>query len=953
MRVSKLVKIGFRAMLCVLMLYQGEMSAQKQLNFGLTRKQPAETLPKGKTPVQRAVEKPRSGQFGEATPLGNSTYSLNSGWELTDNMTNLLGPAPVFEEAINSAGWHDAVVPGTVLTSLVAAGVFPDPYFGLNNLSITDSLCRKDWWYRTTFESPHENSGKLAWLRFNGINYKALIWLNGKYLGDIKGAFTRGIFKVTDYLKKKGRNVLLVQIIPPNNPGIPEEQSALSGMGKNGGQLTLDGPTFFATEGWDWIPGIRDRDMGIWQGVELYYTGSITSTDPQVITDLPLPDTSTALVTLRTDLINNSSAFQDVRIDFSFEGVSIQKKVKLAPGQVLPLTLSPEDHVALKVKNPRLWWPNGYGLPNLYHATIKVTDQNGFEEVKQFRFGIREYSYEMMADTGENKAIRFAYSPTDIKVDKPIIDYSRRREFKNNVYIPTLRKEFPIEKAELLPDINNPFLVIRVNGIRVFCKGGNWGMDDAMKKVSRETLEPAFRLHRDANFNMIRNWTGQSTEPVFFDLADEYGMMVWNDCWISTEGFNLNPLDDQLFLDNSLDMIRRYRNHASIAIWCPRNEGYAPAGIENELATQIAKEDGTRHYQGNSRSINLRPSGPWHFFEDNKDYFKKLGNGFTTEIGTFSVPEASSIRKFIGAEDLWPINDVWHYHDLHINNQNLQGYLHMADSLYGPSKDLDDFNRKIQLINYDSHRAIFESWNSNLWNQSSGVLLWMSHPAWPSMIWQTYSWDFQTHGSYYGAKKACEPLHIQMNLNNNQVVIVNTSLHSIPDAEAGMQVFNMDGDLLQGKSVTVDISSNVKTDVFKAELNDAALPANYLVRLWIKDKKGKELATNEYWKVNRATGDFKAFNRLPMLSISCKASKWEKGGIRIELENKTNSPAIGIRFDALDKDGNILLPAWFSDGYFTLLPGEKKTIWLDLDKVNAAKKIKVSGYNLMSMVSVN
>jgi hypothetical protein len=937
---------------CFLAIFQFKVLAQKQPNFGLTKKQSVETLPKGKAPFQTAVVKPRSGKAGEATAIGNANYRLNSGWELTDELTNLLGNAAVFTEVVNMKGWYDAVVPGTVLTSLVAAGKFPDPYFGLNNMAISDSLCRKDWWYRTTFETPKDEKGKTAWLWFNGINYKARIWLNGHHLGDIKGAFTRGKFNVTNHLKASGRNVLLVQMLPPHNPGIPDEQSALSGMGKNGGVHTMDGPTFFATEGWDWIPGIRDRNMGIWQDVQLSFTGSVTSSDPQVITDLPLPDTTSANVTLRTTLINHSTQAQEATIHFSFEGVVVQKKIKLAPGQIVPVTFTPADDASLNIKNPRLWWPNGYGLPNLYNAIIKVTDAKGVEEIKQFRFGIREYAYEMMADTEEKKAIRFTYSPTDIKADKPIIDYVNRRAFKDKIFIPTLRKEFPLEKMDVIPNRDNPFLMIKVNGVAVYCKGGNWGIDDAMKKVSRESLEPAFRLHREAHFNMIRNWTGESTEPVFFDLADEYGMLVWNDFWLSTEGFNLNPSDDQLFLENSLDMIRRYRNHASIAIWCPRNEGYAPAGIENDLATQVAKEDGTRHYIGNSREINLRPSGPWHFFVNNKDYFTKQGDGFTTEIGTFSVPEASTIRKFIAPEDQWPINDVWHYHDLHTNNQNLEGYLLTADSLYGASTSLDDFNRKIQLINYDSHRAIFEAWNNKLWNNSSGVLLWMSHPAWPSMIWQTYSWDFQTHGSFYGSKKGCEPLHIQMNLHNNQVIAVNTSLQNLQDAIAVMQVYTIDGKLLQNKTAPVAIRVNAKADLFTATLDEANLPANYLVRLYLKDKKGNVLAANEYWKANTGTGHFKAFNELPVVTVSGKAVRLANGQIKIELENKTKHPAVGIKLDALDNAEQIILPAYFSDGYFTILPGEMKTILLETAGDKAIEKMKVAGYNVTGVVSI-
>jgi len=950
MATKDFIKLGIT--LCFLVSSESIVFAQKQVNFGLTRKQPTSTLPKGKAAFQQVTQKQRSGIPGSLNPLGNGYYSINTGWELTDNMTHLIGSSSVFSTSINSEGWTDAVVPGTVLTSLVAAGKYPDPYFGLNNLAITDSLCRRDWWYRTTFESPAVENGKMAWLRFNGISYKAKIWLNGTFLGDINGAFARGTFNVSSYLKKSGRNVLLVQMIPPPNPGIPDEQSALSGMGKNGGQHTLDGPSFFPTEGWDWIPGIRDRNMGIWQDVQLYYTGSITSDDPQIITDLPLPDTSVAMVSLRTKLVNNSALAQEATVQFSFEGVSVTQKLAVQAGETVPVVFTPQQFPQLLVKNPQLWWPNGYGLPNLYHATIKIIDANGFEEVKQIRFGIREYSYELLADTKSQKNLRFSYSPTDLQFDKPLFDFVNRREQANKIFIPTIREAVPIEKLTKLGDSENPFLVIKVNGKPVFCKGGNWGLDDAMKKISRKNLEPAFRLHQKANFNIIRNWVGQNTEPVFFDLADEYGMMVWNDFWISTEGFNLNPLDESLLLANSLDVIKRYRNHASIVLWCPRNEGYAPLSLENDLATQIAKEDGTRHYHGNSREMNLRNSGPWHFFVNNKDYFLKHGKGFSTEIGTFSVPEASTIRKFIAPEDQWPINDVWHYHDLHINNQNLEGYLRTTDSLYGPSNDLDDFNRKIQLVNYESHRAIFEAWNNHLWNNASGVLLWMSHPAWPSMIWQTYSWDFQTHGSYYGAKKGTEPLHVQLNLHDNQLVVANTSLKEFSQAIVGYGLFSPDGQMLQTQSMKVDLKANIKTDIFNITTDKISLPKNYLVRLWIKDQKGKELAVNEYWKANESVGHFKAFNDLPLVELQANVSAMQNGLFKIEIENKTKQPAIGIKFDLLDANNQILLPAYFSEGYFTLLPKEKKEIYLEVASQKGMDQLKIAGYNVNQILNI-
>jgi hypothetical protein len=228
----------------------------------------------------------------------------------------------------------------------------------------------------------------------------------------------------------------------------------------------------------------------------------------------------------------------------------------------------------------------------------------------------------------------------------------------------------------------------------------------------------------------------------------------------------------------------------------------------------------------------------------------------------------------------------------------------------------------------------------------------MSHPAWPSMIWQTYSWDFQTHGSFYGSKKACEPLHIQMNLHDDKALVVNNTLNEVAGAEAGMEIYAPDGKLLTQKSMKTNIAANVKTNLFDGKLDDATMPANYLIRLWIKDQKGKVIATNEYWKSNNATGNFKGFNQLPTVALTAKASRNANGQIMIVVENKTKSPAIGVRFDVLDGAEQIVLPAYFSDAYFTLLPREKRTIMLDAGSASSLSKIQISGYNTNTAVPI-
>ena len=922
---------------------------QDRTNFGLTRPQPYASLPFGIEKPDVPLRKDKVPAICQLTKNKLGDYQLNKGWELAEAQWVTANEQSIFSVNYDSNNWYNAVVPGTVLTTLVQQGVYPDPYIGLNNMAIPEDLCRKDWWYRIAFSAPAEDDNKIAWLQLNGINYKADIWLNGKMIGTMKGAFVRGNFNVTGIIQKNKKNILAVHIYPPPNPGIPHEQSRLAGMGPNGGQLALDGPTFISSEGWDWVPGIRDRNIGIWQDVQLHYTSAITLSNPQVITDLPLPDTSNADITIKVGVKNNSNQLQSIVVKGTIDNIIVEKQVQLKAGEYQQVIFSPSTHPSLRLIQPKLWWPNGYGNPSLYQLTLKVTDNsNRISDEQQVRFGIREFSYEMMIDAPQKKGWRIAYSPTDVKNKKPIFDNVNRREFEKRIFIPSLRADFDTSIFQTIPQSNNPFLVIKVNGQPIFCRGGNWGMDDAMKKISRDQLEPSFRLHKEANYNIIRNWTGECTEEVFYELADEYGMLVWNDFWISTEGYNLNPTNQQMFLDNSLETIRRFRNHPSIAIWCPRNEGYAPSGIEEELYQQLMEEDGTRHYIGNSREMNLRPSGDWHYIEDPALYFTKYADGFSTEIGTFSIPVATTLKKFIKPADQWPINDVWHYHDLHSNNQNLAGYLRAVDSLYGKPPGIDEFARKVQMVNYDSHRAMFEAWNSKMWDRTSGVLLWMTHPAWPSMIWQTYSWDFETHGSYFGAKKACEPVHVQMNLNDNKVLAINTTLQPLTAIQFVYAVYDINGNKLTGESRSVAISANSKTEIFTPDFSSLKVDDAFMVRLSLTDATGKIISENSYWKAPKTKGDFLSLTTLAdaKLSVSQKASA--KGNWKIELVNNSKVPAIGIKCNLTDGANNILLPAYFSDGYFTLLPGEKKQI--EISYSGDWKNVKIRTEALNSQV---
>lgn len=933
------------------LLIGGQAMGQGRLNFGQTVRQPANELPRSKSAQKVLKRKAYQSIPGKLDLDENGNFLLSTGWEMIEGYKLAKKGMSLWDIRTHASEWYNAVVPGTVLTTLVEQSVYPDPYYGLNNLLIPDTLCRMDWWYRISFEIPQDNWNSDYLLLLNGINYKADIWLNGRRLGTMNGAFKRGCFPVSGLLDKKGLNTLAIHIFPPNNPGIPFEETK-EWFGGNGGALCLDGPTFISSEGWDWIPAIRCRNIGVWQDVKLIRVGDVLMEDPQVITDLPLPDTIYADIMIKVPVVNKTAEEQIFSINGKIGDISFSKEVVLHPLDRKEICFTSEKFKQLRFHNPALWWPNGYGAQTLYNLNLTVVQENQVLQTKNIRFGIRELSYKLMAQTPEKKNVRFLYSPTDVKGKEiSLFNYKKRVAIKNpafpQVVIPTLSDGAVQYLQEEVNRSDNPFLTICVNGKPIFCRGGNWGMDDGMKRVTRERLEPYFRLHKEANFTMIRNWTGESTEELFYTLCDEYGLLVWNDFSISTQGYNLEPLDYELFLSNVKDIVLRFRNHPSIAIWCPRNEGYAPEILEDGFQKIVRTMDGTRHYHGNSRDLNLCPSGPWCYIDNQLEYLTERADGFSTELGAPSVPTVETLRKFIPEEDLWPIGDVWYYHDLHYESFDWKNYIRDVDRLgMASSCNADEFCSRAQFINYNLYRNMFETWNQKMWNNASGLLLWMSHPAWPSVIWQTYSYDYETHGSFYGAKKACEPIHIQWNPINRKLQVINTTLKTVPNAKVSFEIYNLRGQKLYEKKMSVNIGANVLTDCMEIAIPSGIAELS-LIRTQLLDKKGHAISYNDYWVNPSVPSDFSALQKGGKAKLQLKSKEIEKTEKRIliqaEIKNISDHIATGIKINVRDiESGKSLLPVYISDGYFNLLPSEGKRINIEISRTIGYKEFYLS-----------
>jgi len=637
------------------------------------------------------------------------------------------------------------------------------------------------------------------------------------------------------------------------------------------------------------------------------------------------------------------------------------RKTATVPSGDSTLRLTPDAYPSLHLSHPRLWWPNGYGDPNLYHLHLALSTAGAVSDHRSVTFGVREMTYELTLFDGSGQLHRVEVDPT-LALGKDYDPVDVRHEDMRQTATgwastidPAAENTPAIRPVTDEPGLTD--LVLKVNGVRIAVRGGNWGMDDSRKRISRAHLEPYFRLHREAHLNMIRNWVGQNTEEVFYQLADEYGILVWNDFWGSTQNYNAEPGDPDLFVENARDTVRRYRNHPSIALWCGRNEGVPPPVLNEKLIRMLHEEDGTRFYSPSSNQVNLRPSGPYHWVEPSL-YFSKLNRGFAVELGISSFPTREAFEHTVAPADRWPMSDAWAYHDWHRSEGGDTHQLMRQLALQlGPFDSLAEFERRIQLFNYVDHQAIFEGMYAHLWKPNSGRMIWMTQPAWPSTMWQMYSSDYDTQASFYGIRKANAPLHVQMDLSDHTVDVVNTTR----DAARGLRVHALVVDptnaTLASHDLSVDASANVTTPVFVLPVSDlfAAHPLLF-VRLELRDPAGALIADNFYW-VARDAESYRGLDKLATASIAAQAqpgasvqnASGDEKTWNVRLKNTGKGPALMLKLTLFHSDGTRVLPIYYSDNYLSLLPGEERTVAVHVPSAKAGADglhFTLRGWNL-------
>jgi Glycosyl hydrolase 2 galactose-binding domain-like/Exo-beta-D-glucosaminidase Ig-fold domain/Glycosyl hydrolases family 2/NedA-like, galactose-binding domain len=797
-------------------------------------------------------------------------------------------------EKLSQIGFHDddweiATVPGTVLSSYLNVGAIPDPNYGENQLFISDFFFYADFWYRNEFTAPPLGRGERAWINFDGVNWKAEVFLNGAKLGRIEGGFMRGRFDVTGRLSPGQKNAIAVRVEKNDTPG-SVKQKTFESSGKNGGALGVDNPTFHASIGWDWIPTIRGRNSGIWNDVYLTVSGPVTVENPSVTTALQLPNTSRADVSVEVDLINHDSKPVKGTLRGRLGKVEFEQRVEVEASARAHLKLDPSTHPSLRLENPRLWWPAGYGDPDLYDLEVSFEEAGRkISDTKSLKVGVRQMSYKTQGGA----------------------------------------------------------LKIWVNGRRFVPRGGNWGFSESMLRYRAREYDAAVRYHREMNFTMIRNWVGQIGEDEFYEACDRHGIMVWQDFWLANPWDGEDPKDADLFMSNVKDTILRIRNHPCIGLYCGRNEGYPPKPLEEGIRAALAELHPGIQYIPSSADDTVTGHGPYMAMPLNFYFTFGASTKLHSEMGMPNIPTIESVRAMMPEASLWPQGLAWGLHDFCLRGAQGGGSFNRTiESGFGGANGVEEWIWLAQFVNYQGYRAMFEAQSKH----RMGLLIWMSHPCWPSFVWQTYDYYLEPTAAYFGCKKASEPLHIQWNPASESIEVVNYSAGDLRGLTAQVEVLNMDGTPKWRNSATLDSAEDSVATCIPMAYPSGLTPVHFL-RLKLS-LDGKILSENFYLR-GREEGNFKAIRGIPKIKITSATNAVLQDGrwqLTTELSNPTAHPALMVRLKAVrEKSGDRILPALYSDNYVFLMPGEQRTVRTELwvsDARGEKPRMLVDGFNV-------
>ncbi len=844
---------------------------------------------------------------------------LSQNWKIqTSEKINVGGEKISFPD-FDSQTWIPAKVPGTILANLVENGIYKDIFFGKNLENIDTTQFRKNWWYRTEFELTKQDVNHYT-LLFEGLNYRANIWLNGKQIA--KAENTESPYKMFRYQVNEnlisGKNVLAVEIIPP---------------------LFNDLTIGFV----DWNPTPPDNNMGLWRGVKLLKTGALQLDEVFVKTDVDTKTLKSAHISIETQVTNFENTEKEFTIDGKIGEIIFSKKEKLKPLETKKIEFSSKEFSQLTIENPKLWWINGLGEPNLYNLEIAVSCDDYVSDTKNVRFGIRE-----------------------------IEQYVNENGHKG----------------------------WKINGQKILIKGAGW-VDDILLSDTDEKVEAQMDYVKHMNLNTVRLEGFWGSNQKIYDAADERGLLImigWSCQWEwqsycgrpETNFMSITSEHDmKVQTEGYFDQVRWLRNHPSVFLWVFGSDKLLLPKLEKMLQEGLNQLDGSRPTLASckwwdygstlfntsevSGKTGVKMLGPYVYVTPNYWYEDTTAGGaygFNTETGPGpQVPPIESIRKMIPQKDLFDLNgEIWQYHCGRNEFQTLNHYLTAFDARYGKSTSVEDFAQMSQVSNYEAIRPMFEAFAANKFN-STGVIQWMLNSAWPEMYWQLYDWYLMPNGAFYGTKEACKPLNAIYNYKDGAIYITSEFFDAISDLRLEVNVLDINSNVLFSNKLTVNAepnSSKKVLDIPKLE----KLTTTYFVNIKLYDKNSKELTNKMYWlstkadvfdyqettwvgTPNKSFADLKALRTLEKAKVSETHEFIEKGDFieaTVKLKNESSKVAFMLELLIVGSDsGESILPVFWSDNYVSLLGGETRVLTAKFRKDKLGKQkpvLKISGINL-------
>jgi exo-1,4-beta-D-glucosaminidase len=821
---------------------------------------------------------------------------LSQNWQIQSSCEVMAQGREISTSGFSAKGWHKASVPTTVVAALVADGTYPDPYFGMNFKSFpgmdyssdsffakqsmpADSPFRCSWWFRTEFPAPAQASTRVTWLHFDGINYRANVWLNGEKIGDAKdiaGMMRVFEFAVGKHLAAGKLNALAVELFAPEKTDL--------------------GMTWV-----DWNPTPADKDMGLWKDVYLTTTGDVALRHPFVTSKLAA-DYKTAALTITADLHNASAQPSTSTIHAEVEGLRLSQKVELAASESKTVVFTPDQYPELRLAHPRLWWPYQMGKPEMYTARLQVEVQGQASDSATVHFGIREVTSQLT---------------------------------------------------------ERGYRLFKINGRNLLVRGAAWA-PDMFLRWSPEQAEAAMDYTRGMNLNAIR-LEGRMERDEFFDMADRRGVLImpgWTCCDFWEQWEEWTPETTKIAVASLSDQLLRLRNHPSVFVWLYGSDNPPPVNIET-LYLQVVKDTRwpvpTLSSASEQTSIlagasGVKMTGPYDYVPPSYWLTDKAAGGafgYNTETGPGpAIPTLPSLKRFIPADHLWPIDEYWNYHACLERFPNLDRFLKGMDQRYGKAANLADFLRKSQAMNYEAQRAMFEAYGRNKY-ESTGVIQWMLNNAWPSTFWNLYDYYLVPAGAYFGSQKASELLHVQYSYDDNSVAVVNGYDRAFPSLKVKATSYDINAKEKVSQTATLDVPADNSVRALQLQpVGD--ISTTYFLKLELHDAAGKLVSDNFYWLSTKpdvldwdkkldtvytpqsAYADLSGLNTLPPVKLRVHSSMLQAGNetvVRAFVENPSPSLAFMAHLRvAKAKSGDDVVPIFWDDNYVSLLPGEKREL---------------------------